>query len=93
MSKLHETEKPEDRTIKIIVQSTRGKEHFSFLKLTTIAEVIDKAIAAFKFEPGDRFELVLATKPGEPLQPQQTLASYQIEDDSVLILTAIGGGV
>lgn len=93
MSDLQEPSKPEDRSIKIIVQSTRGKKDFSFLKLTTIAEVVAKAIEAFKFQQGDRFELVLAKKPGEPLQPQQTLASYKIEDDSILILTAIGGGV
>ena len=93
MSNLHNTENLEDRTIKIVIQSTRGKNVFSFPKLTKIADVIDKAVQFFDFQQGDRFELVLATKPGEPLQPQQTLASYQIEDDSVLILTAIGGGV
>ena len=83
----------EDRTLKIIIQSTRGKKLFSFAKLTKIADVITKAIVDFGFTPGDRFELVLATKPGEPLQEQETLASYQIEDDAVLTLTAIGGGV
>ena len=83
MSNLHNTENLEDRTIKIVIQSTRGKNVFSFPKLTKIADVIDKAVQFFDFQQGDRFELVLATKPGEPLQPQETLASYQIEDDSV----------
>ena len=83
----------EDRTLKIIIQSTRGKKPFSFTKLTKIADVIAKAIVDFGFTPGDRFELMLATKPGEPLQTQETLASYQIEDDAVLILAMIGGGV
>ena len=82
-----------DRTIKIIIQSTRGKKQFSFSKLAKIADVIATAIVDFGFTPGDRFELVLATKPGEPLQMQETLASYQIEDGAVLRLTAIGGGV
>jgi hypothetical protein len=93
MPKQYEIHKPEDRVIKIIVQSTRGKKQLAFSKLTKIGDVIDKAIDIFEFKKGDRFELMLATKPGEPLQPQETLASYQIEDDSVLILTSIGGGV
>ena len=93
MSNLKETDDPKDRAIKVTIQSTRGKKQFSFPKLATIADVIKEAIDAFDFKQGDRFELVLETKPGEPLQPQQTLASYQIEDDSVLILTSIGGGV
>ena len=94
MSNLHETHNEhEDRKLKIIIQSTRGKKQFSFSKLAKIADVIAKAIVDFGFKPGDRFELVLATKPGEPLQTQETLASYQIEDDAVLRLTAIGGGV
>ncbi len=37
--------------------------------------------------------LVLATNPGEPLQPERPLVSYHVEDGTVLILTAIGGGV
>ena len=83
----------DDRTIEIIIQSTRGEKQFSFSKLAKIADVIAKAIVGFGFTPGDRFELVLATKPGEPLQTQETLAAYQIEDGAVLRLTSIGGGV
>ena len=95
MSNSHDTYAAQDRTIKIVIQSTRGKKDFSFLKLAKIADVIKEAVDAFgfKFTPGDRFELVLATKPGEPLQSQQTLASYQITDGEVLTLTAVGGGV
>ena len=93
MSNLHKTSEPEDRSIKVTIQSTRGKKQFSFPKLAEVAHVIKEAIDAFDFKQGDQFELVLATKPDEPLQPQRTLASYQIEDDSVLILTSIGGGV
>ena len=83
----------DDRTLEIVIQSTRGSKKFSFPKETRIAEVIEEAIVAFGFAPGDKFEFVLATNPGEPLRPERTLVSYHIEDGDILILTAIGGGV
>jgi hypothetical protein len=83
----------DDRTLEIVIQSTRGSKKFSFPKETKIADVIAKAVAAFGFAQGDKFELVLATSPGEPLRPERTLVSYHIEDGDIFILTAIGGGV
>ena len=82
-----------DRTLEIVIQSTRGSKKFSFSKETKVAEVIENAIGVFGFAPGDKFELVLATNPGEPLRPERTLVSYHIKSGDVLILTAIGGGV
>jgi hypothetical protein len=82
-----------DKTLDIKIQSTRGTKDFSFAKETKIADVIAKAVAAFGFAPGDTFELVLATNPGEALQPERPLVSYHITDGATLILTAIGGGV
>ena len=82
-----------DKTIEIKIQSTRGAKDFSFEKETKVAEVTSKAVAAFGFAQGDKFELVLASKPGEQLQPERTLVSYHIVDGTILILTAIGGGV
>lgn len=82
-----------DKNLEIKIQSTRGTKEFSFPKATKIAEVIAQAVTVFGFAPGDKFELVLATKPGEPLQPERTLVSYHITDGTVLVLTAIGGGV
>jgi hypothetical protein len=82
-----------NKTLKIKIQSTRGTEEFSFPEEAKIADVIAKAVEAFGFAPGDKFELVLASNPGEPLQPERTLASYHIADGTVLILTAVGGGV
>ena len=82
-----------DKNLEIKIQSTRGTKEFSFPKETKIAEVIAKAVTAFGFAPGDKFELVLGTKPGEPLQPERTLVSYHITDGTVLVLTAVGGGV
>lgn len=83
----------DDRTLEILIQSTRGSKKFSFPKETKIGDVIAKAVAAFGFAQGDKFELVLATNPGEPLRPERTLVSYHIKNGDVLILTAIGGGV
>ena len=82
-----------DKNLEIKIQSTRGTKEFTFSKETKIAEVIAKAVTAFGFAPGDKFELVLAATPGEPLQPERTLVSYHITDGTVLVLTAIGGGV
>lgn len=82
-----------DKTVEVTIQSTRGTKQFSFDRETKIETVVAQAVKAFGFEPGDKFQLVLATKPENPLQPERTLASYGIEDGTVLILTATGGGV
>jgi hypothetical protein len=83
----------DDRTLDIVIQSTRGSKTFSFPKEAKVAEVLESVIAAFGFAPGDKFELVLATNPGESLRPERTLVSFHIKDSDILILTAIGGGV
>ncbi|MCX6543519.1 MAG: hypothetical protein NTV05_03795 [Acidobacteria bacterium] len=82
-----------DKTLEIQIQSTRGTHDFSFAKETKVADVVAAAVAAFGFAGGDRFELVLATNPAESLQPERPLVSYHITDGTVLVLTAIGGGV
>lgn len=82
-----------DKDIQVTIQSTRGSKNFSFAKETKVAEAIAQAVAAFGFAPGDRFELVLATDPSQPLAPDRPLVSYHIADGTVLVLTAIGGGV
>jgi hypothetical protein len=82
-----------DKTIEVIIQSTRGSKKFSFLPQTKISDVINKAVSAFGFTPGDNFQLALASNPEEVLQPERTLVSYHIVDKTVLILTATGSGV
>jgi hypothetical protein len=84
---------PHDNDIDVKIQSTRGAKDFSFPKQTKVADVIAKALTAFGFAPGDKFELVLASNPGEALQPERPLVSYHVADGMVLVLTAIGGGV
>ena len=83
----------QDKTRTVEIQSTRGANEFTFAKETKIADVISTAVTAFGFAPGDKFELVLASNPGAALQPDRTLVSYHIVDGTVLILTAVGGGV
>ena len=82
-----------DKNVQIKIQSTRGAKEFSFPKQTSIGDVVAKAIMEFGFAPGDKFELVLASNPGEPLQWERPLVSYQIIDGAILVLTAMGGGV
>ena len=82
-----------DNTIEVKIQSTRGTKEFSFPKETKVEDVINQAVAAFGFVRGDKFDLVLASKPGEPLQPERPLVSYHIVDGTILVLTAVGGGV
>lgn len=82
-----------DSNLQVSIQSTRGSKDFSFPKQTKVSEVINEAVRAFGFTPGDRFELVMAANPGETLQPERPLVSYHITDGTVLILTAVGSGV
>jgi hypothetical protein len=83
----------EKDVLTVAVQSTRGTKSFSFPKTAKISDVISTVVSAFGFAPGDRFELALATNPGEVLQPERPLVSYQITDGTALLLTSIGGGV
>lgn len=83
----------EHDTIQITIQSTRGTKQFDFKKTAKVSDAIAAAVTSFGFAQGDKFELVLATNPGEPLQPERTLVSYHITNGTILILTAIGGGV
>jgi len=83
----------QDKDLDIVVQSTRGTKAFSFPKQTKISEVTSAAVRAFEFAPGDRFELALASNPGDVLQPERPLVSYHVTDGTTFILTSIGGGV
>jgi hypothetical protein len=81
------------KDVDVAIQTTRGSKQFTFSKETKISEVIAKVVAAFGFAPGDHFQLVSKTNPGEPLKPERTLVSYGIKSGDVLILTAVGSGV
>jgi hypothetical protein len=82
-----------DKELQISVQTTRGTRVLPFSKEDKVSDVIEKAVTAFGFAAGDRFEVVLATNLAEPLKPERPLVSYGLKDGDVLVLTAIGGGV
>jgi hypothetical protein len=82
-----------EKELSIVVQSTRGSKTLTFTKTAKVSEVISAAITTFGFAPGDKFELALATNPGEVLQPERPLVSYHVADGTVFLLTSIGGGV
>lgn len=82
-----------DHDVTVTIQSTRGTKTFIFLQQTKVQAVIDAAVKEFGFTTGDKFQLALASKPGESLQPERTLASYHIADGTELVLTAVGTGV
>lgn len=80
------------KDITINIQSGRGSGDFTFLQQTKISEVITAAVHKFGYPEGDSYSLV-REKDKEELDPQRTLASYHIEDNEVLILSATGSGV
>jgi hypothetical protein len=83
----------EDKDISVTIQTSRGTRDFQFSKQTKVSEVIAEVVKAFGFAPGDRFELVLASNPSQPLDPNRPLVSFHITDGTVLILTSTGSGV
>lgn len=84
---------PHPKSVEIKIESSRGKKELTFPEEEKISGVISTAAAAFGFSPSDTFRIVLKSKPSEALQADRTLASYHIEDGTVLILTDLGSGV
>jgi hypothetical protein len=82
-----------EKQVEVEIQSSRGSKKFKFPESEKVAGVIATAATAFGFSPSDTFRLVLKSKPSEPLQMDRTLASYHVEDGTVLILTDVGSGV
>jgi hypothetical protein len=81
-----------DNSIKIVIQSPRGRKPFTFEKTTKVSEVIEAARTAFGFEPGT-FSLKREST-GEVLAPERPLVSYHVKDDEVLLLIPeMGSGV
>lgn len=83
----------DDKEIKVTIQTSRGTRDFLFPKESKISEVTAEVVKTFGFAPGDRFELVLASNPSQPLDPNRPLVSYHITDGTILILTSTGSGV
>jgi hypothetical protein len=83
----------EKNIVTVIIQSGRNEKSFEFPKTAKVSEVIDKAVEAFGFVKGDKFELFLPPDLKTALDPNRPLVSYKIENGTKLILTAMGGGV
>ena len=83
-----------DKDITLEIQTTRGTGTFTFPHNTKVKDVVDFAVSKFGFaSEGAVFTLVLASAPGQALDPQRTLQSLHIADATVVILTAVGTGV
>lgn len=87
------------KTVQIRVQTPRGlwsiEEPEDAIKRprypisTKIEQVIEDARSVFKFVEQDSKYTLL--RGNEKLEPQRTLASYKIEDDTLLVLSVQGG--
>lgn len=82
-----------DAILTLTIKSGRGVLTKDFPKTDKISDVIEAARLAFNLAAGDRFELVVADKPTEVLDPHRTLVSYHLTDNTVLTLTWTGSGV
>lgn len=82
-----------DKDLTLTVETVRGARSFTFPKTTAVREVIEAVVAAFALAPGDKYDLMLATDLGSPLDPHRPLVSYHLKDGDKLVLSSVGGGV
>jgi hypothetical protein len=73
--------------MKIEIQSTRGRESFTFPDGTKVAEAVKEAVRAFNFPAVHHYGLLLSGNTSTPLDTDRTLTSYNIRDGAVLFLT------
>ncbi len=62
-------------------------------KTIHVSEFIALAVSKLNLASGDKYDVALPGKPGEPLDHNRTLVSYHLKDGDELLLTATGGGV
>lgn len=62
-------------------------------KTAKVSDLIAFAVGKLHLAPGDKYDVSLPKKPGEPLDHNRTLVSYHLKDGDELLLTATGGGV
>jgi len=99
--KLHEQSEHADKekTVRLRVQTPRGlwsmeqpkdaKKRPLYAISTKVERVIEDARDVFKFvEQDSKYTLLRGS---EKLEPQRTLASYKIEDETLLVLSVQGG--
>ena len=88
-----------DKTVRLRVQTPRGlwsmeepkdaPKRPRYALSTKVEQVIEDARAVFKFVEQDSKYTLL--RGNEKLEPQRTLASYKIEDGTLLVLSVQGG--
>jgi hypothetical protein len=98
-SNAHPEHPEKDKTVRLRVQTPRGlwsmKEPENAQKRplypisAKIERVIEDAREVFKFVEQDSKYTLL--RGNEKLEPQRTLASYKIEDETLLVLSVQGG--
>jgi hypothetical protein len=92
-------DKDKPRRVTLQIQTPRGlwnnktpKDAFLrpvYEKTTKIQQIIDDARAVFKFAENDnKYTLFLGEK---QLEPQRTIESYHLEDETLLVLSVQGG--
>jgi hypothetical protein len=88
-----------EKTVRLRVQTPRGlwsmdepknaPKRPKYSLSAKVAQVIEDARDVFKFVEQDSKYKLMRGK--DELQPERTLASYKIEDDTLLVLTVQGG--
>ncbi len=88
-----------DKKVELQVQTPRGLWNKKlppnatlrpvYEKTTKIQQIIDDARAVFKFVENDnKYVLFLGD---DPLEPNRTIVSYHLEDETLLVLSVQGG--
>lgn len=73
--------------MKIRIQSTRGRESFTFPEEVKVEEAVQEVVPAFGFAPLHYYGLLLSGNTSTPLDSNRTLASYDIHDGANVFLT------
>jgi hypothetical protein len=66
---------------------------FTVPKTTKVSELITLAVTRFKLSPSDKYDLMLPSAGGQPLEHDRPLVSYHLKDGDQLLLTSTAGGV
>jgi len=89
----HELKDKIDHELSIKIKTPAGDWDTTFKKTTKIQDVINEVVKHFSFAQNGKYELVLESKPGDPLKPERTLVSYGINDGNILVFIDFGAAV
>lgn len=73
--------------MKVTIHSSRGCELLTLSDEAKVEEAVRGAVRAFDFPAPHRYGLLLSGNTSTPLDPDRTLASYNIHEGAVLLLT------